>query len=118
MSEPVLKPVPSGTGLDRAGTGRYTALTRGNAGQGAGNPLPRAAVKQPDPERLVQQLNIVNREIGRDLRFQVDLDQGYAVIQVLDRETGELIRQIPPEKSSLSLKANGSLQIRLFDELI
>ena len=92
----------------------------GKTAPGDGKALPEQAVERPKPalEEMVRQLNIVNRTIGRDLRFQVDLDKGSAVIQVLDRETGELIRQIPPDKASPYIGANGALEIRLYDELV
>lgn len=44
--------------------------------------------------------NINNRvqNIQRDLSFSVDDDSGLTVIKVLDRQSGELIRQIPSEE--------------------
>jgi uncharacterized FlaG/YvyC family protein len=46
------------------------------------------------------------------------MESGRSVIQVLDRETGEVIRQIPPEKAELSVAGNGAVQLRLYDEKI
>ena len=120
MSEQALKPASSGTGSPgtSAATGTYRVITGGQASPESGNPLPQAAREKPDPARLAQELNAASRRIGRDLRFQVDLKLGYAVIQVLDRETGEIIRQIPQEKAAVSVSGNGNLQMRLFDELV
>lgn len=120
MSEQALKPASSGTGsaTGSAATGSFPVLTGGKTAPAAGNELPKVEVEKPDIDRLVQELNTVSRSIGRDLRFQVDLDRGIAVIQVLDSETGEIIRQIPKEDTNVVLSDNGSLQIRLFDEVV
>jgi flagellar protein FlaG len=76
--------------------------------------LPAAA--KPDLENLTAELNLASETIGRDLRFQVDMESGRSVIQVLDRETGEIIRQIPPEKAEVTLTSNGFVELRLYDE--
>lgn len=83
----------------------------------AGKPLPVETPK-PDLARVAEQLNISARSIGRDLRFEVNLESGRSVIQVLDRETGEIIRQIPPEKVTPYLKENGTLEVRLYDDVV
>ena len=77
-----------------------------------------AAKPEPDIEELARKLNVASRSIGRDLRFEVNMDSGHSVIQVLDRETGEVIRQIPPEKAQLYLSASGGVNLRLIDEQI
>ena len=120
MSEQALKPVSFGTGsaTASAATGRYPVLVGGKPGRATVKTLPEAAAQKPDPERIAQELNIASRSVGRDLRFQVDLDKGVAVIQVLDRVTGEVIRQIPQEKAALIFTGNGVMQIRLFDEMV
>lgn len=69
-------------------------------------------------EPVARELERMSRTIGRAPRFEVDLDGGQAVIQVLDRDTGENIRRIPREKLSPFLAANGALYFRLFDELV
>ena len=84
----------------------------GKSGAGAGKPLPQEVVK-PDLARIAEELNMSSRSIGRDLRFEVNLESGRSVIQVLDRETGEIIRQIPPEDVTPYLTAGGAIQLRL-----
>lgn len=120
MSEPALKPASSGNGsvTGAAATGTFPKLASGKAAPEVGKDLPTVAVESPDIESLVQELNTVSRNIGRDLRFQVDLDKGHAVLQVFDRETGELIRQIPQDKAEVALNANGTLSVRLIDAVI
>lgn len=52
----------------------------------ASHPAPTAA---PQP--------VVNG-LGLGLQFHVDKESGRSVIQVLDVESGEIVRQIPPEE--------------------
>ena len=120
MSEHARIPASSGNGSasSAAATGKFPALVTGKAAPETGNTLPIAAPEVPEIESLVQELNTVSRNIGRDLRFEIDLDKGHAVIQVLDRETGELIRQIPHENAEISLNRNGSISVRLIDAMI
>jgi len=80
-----------------------------------GNDVPAAKEKAPDMEELAKVLNLASQSIGRDLRFKVDMESGHSVIQVLDRDTGEVIRQIPPEKADLYTSGNGELQLRLIN---
>ena len=47
---------------------------------------------------LVESLNSKAANIARQLRFQFDNDANTSVIQVYNRETEELIRQIPSEE--------------------
>ena len=120
MSEPAFKAVPSGTSstTSTAETGSYPGLIGGNATPVAGKQLPKVVTEKPDMERLAEKLNIASRSISHNLHFKVDLDNGPAVLQVIDRETGEIIRQIPEEKAAVALNTNGSVGIRLFDDLV
>jgi flagellar protein FlaG len=57
--------------------------------------------KQQDAEALrakVEELNQNAQSVRRSLRFDVDDDTGITVITVRDRETDEVIRQIPSEE--------------------
>lgn len=119
MSEGIVRPI-SGTGeyqalvlparqATAAGSGKEDAVT--------GKALP-ATAEVPDLKKVAEQLNMRRQSIGRDLRFEVDLDAGRSVIQVLDRQTGEIIRQIPPEKVAPYVQENGSISMRLYDEVV
>jgi flagellar protein FlaG len=83
-----------------------------------GKEVPVKAAPKPDLEALARKLNVASRSIGRDLRFEVNMESGRSVIQVLDRETGEVIRQIPPEKTSLYQSGSGEVALRLYDEQV
>ncbi len=46
----------------------------------------------------VNQINEFVQSVQRDLLFSMDDDSGRTVIKVMDRSTGELVRQIPSEE--------------------
>ena len=102
-------------------TGKFQALQSVNSAENAagearstdGKGVPRAAM--PDLEKLTAKLNLASETIGRDLRFEIDVTSGSSVIQVLDRDTGEVIRQIPPDKAEVTLTQNGFVELKLFD---
>ena len=108
------------TGTTKALSNSLIGASRSASGKpssASGQSLPvRATRAQKQIEKIVQKLNAVSLNTARSLRFQVDLKSGKSVIQVIDSETGEIIRQIPPEKLSGYLQADGNLAIRLFDE--
>ena len=72
--------------------------------------------KVTDIEQAVTEINDYVQSVQRDLHFSVDEDSGLTVIRVRDKESGELIRQIP-EDIFLSLAQNlkDNQPIHLFD---
>ena len=120
MSEPVTRAIPAGNVSipvkQKTTAPAGAAAESGNNKPAAGSSLP--AIEPAELESLVEELNTTTQSIGRDLRFQVDLDSRKSVIQVLDRETGEVIRQIPPEKISTFISHNGGVSISLLDKLV
>ena len=48
-------------------------------------------------ERAVTEINDYVQSVQRDLQFFVDEDSGVTVVRVRDKETGDLIRQIPED---------------------
>jgi len=119
MSESATSTI-SGTGTFRIpalpAASEKTAAS-GKAMEAGGKELP-ALPDRKEMERVAEAMNKRSQNLGRDLRFEVDLDSGRSVIQVLDRETGEVIRQIPPEKVRPQLNENGALEVRLYDEVV
>ena len=119
MAEFDLRPVSSVTGSFtalRPPDGQ--AIPDGKPDPASGKNVPVVESSAPDLEALAAELNLASQSIGRDLRFEVDMENGQSVIQVLDRETGELIRQIPPEKTKIFLSGNGAVQLRLYDNRV
>ena len=91
------------------------ASTAGKPEAASGKNVPVAEKSAAEVEELARKLNVASQSIGRDLRFEVDMESGRSVIQVLDRDTGEVIRQIPPEKASLYVSESGAVALRLYD---
>jgi len=57
-----------------------------------------AAEEKPSLDDVVSDLNTLVRELHRELHFSVDQESGSTVIKVIDRETDEVVRQIPSEE--------------------
>ena len=87
----------------------------GKSSPAVGKEVPVGALDDSDLEALAEKLNVQSQSIGRDLRFRVDVTSGQSIIQVLDRDTGEIIREIPPEKAAIRLAVNGDVHLRLYD---
>ncbi len=68
-------------------TGKGGAVT--NASKPANNQI---------TDDVVNELNNAILGVRRELRFSIDEDSGRAVVQVLDSETGEMIRQLPSDE--------------------
>lgn len=63
--------------------------------------LPRAEPDHPMETKVkeaVGNLNDFVQKLTRTLQFSVDEESGRTVIKVVDSETNQLIRQIPPEE--------------------
>lgn len=79
----------------------------------AGNILPPNDAA--DVEQAVSQVNQFVQNLSRDLQFTVDEHSGRTIIKVLDSETKEVIRQIPPEellRIASHLSTDGSLLLK------
>ena len=87
-----------------------SASSKGAAGapsRETGKQLPVEQPEQPqvaqkaspamDLQDAVADMNDYIQSVQRDLHFAVDEDLDQTVIKVVDRDTGELIRQIPEE---------------------
>jgi len=120
MSSEDLRSVSSSTGTFRQLPSLVDSSlsTTGKEETTPGKKVPVAEKSGPEIEELARKLNVASKSIGRDLRFEVNMDSGRSVIQVLDRETGEVIRQIPPEKASLYHSKTGVVALRLYDEQV
>lgn len=58
-----------------------------------------AIVDSSNLEKAVDELNKHVLTVGRALRFSVDRESGHTIIKVMDRETEQIVRQIPPEEA-------------------
>jgi flagellar protein FlaG len=64
----------------------------------AAEEAPLLPVEQEKVEQAVEDINDHFQSMGRDLSFYVDEDSGRTIITVIDAETQEVVRQIPPEE--------------------
>ncbi len=80
-----------------------------------------APARQPaqDPQQVAQAVAVLNRAmaaLSREVEFTSDQQTGHTVVRVLDRETQELIRQIPSKEVLSITHALDRLQGLLFQQ--
>lgn len=106
MSSELLKPTSA---VPSARMPKFPDVTRNApAGHGEGSDqvqggevLPRAESEKPGESRVreaVGNLNDFVQKLSRTLQFSVDEESGRTIIKVVDSETKQVIRQIPPEE--------------------
>ena len=66
-------------------------------------------------QQAVTELNQNVQNLQRKLQFSIDHDSGQTIIKVMDSETDQLIRQIPPERLLELSKALEKTRGLLFD---
>ena len=94
----ISKDVPKSSVVPEVNTTQANAA-RQNAVVEDGKSLPPVEAK-PEKEELqeaVAQLNQHIQQIQRDLLFSVDDSSGRTIVQVVNSETDEVVRQIPSE---------------------
>jgi flagellar protein FlaG len=64
----------------------------------ADRPARSEPIELPELERLTESISQFVRSMNRDLTFSVHEASGQMVVQVLDGETKEVIKQIPSEE--------------------
>jgi flagellar protein FlaG len=75
-----------------------------------------AEAKKPSVEELmdaVDQANSFLQSASRGLQFRVDRDTHTTVVKVVDSESGEVVRQIPPERTLEVLKQLSEMENKL-----
>lgn len=75
-----------------------------------------ATTAQPSAEELKQAVDKANsflQSVQRGLQFRVDKDTNTTVVKVVDSESGEVVRQIPPERTLEMLKEMSEMQNKL-----
>lgn len=77
-----------------------------------GNDRPPVEVPAVDISRAISNLNQFLQDSQRDLMFRLDQASGRVVITILNPNTGEIVRQIPPDevlKAARNLREAGIL---------
>jgi len=119
MSENVVSSVSSGAAKAATPNDQPIIATsgKGEPRSGKTSPAQAATTHALNLDEVVEKLNVRSRSVGTTLRFRVDLVSGISVIQVLDRDTGELIRQIPPRQISALATGNADAELQILDDL-
>lgn len=84
------------SGLSENSTG--TQINTTVNGEQSAPPVPEVPVKPVDAQKAVEKLNQMMRSMKRDVSFSVDEGANATVIKIFKTETGELIKQFPPEE--------------------
>ena len=117
MSENVISTSRSGASqIGQSGKAAASVTNRAEAGNNrpvSGNTSPgrEASVRAQELDTLVEELNSRSRSIGRSIRFQVDPGASTPIIQVFDRDTGRLIRQIPADQAAVIASNRKSIDL-------
>lgn len=62
------------------------------------SPQTTVAENKMQPEELLQQIKAITEEGTHSVRFEKDNSVNELIVKIVDRETDEIIRQIPPEE--------------------
>jgi len=99
----------------REAGGKASPVSAENVSETSDSQRPKAAEKpEVNLDRAVASINDYVQSIQRDLHFSVDEELEKTVIKVVDRDSGELIRQIPEEvflELARKLKDDGELRL-------
>ena len=81
------------------GTAQVTSI-RAAQSSGSSQVVPPASstVSKEDVEEAVSQMKDFAQVMSRQLQFDVDDNSGRTVVRVVDRDSGEVIRQIPSDE--------------------
>lgn len=114
--------IPVGPAVDSAWaaqlvTGRAASVDGASAPKRVSEPVLGEA--EPTPGSLESAVEEINQSLGGQsvgVRFEVDADTDRVVIKVVDRESGDLIRQIPSEEVLRIAKLLGKVPGALMDQ--
>lgn len=99
LSGPPQPAVPSATAANVTGSPAQ-ALQGGTAAPAQAAAQEREpAGRRASSEELQRQLDEVMKDVQTSLRFRVDDDSNRVVVSIVDRESGDVIQQIPSEVS-------------------
>lgn len=78
-------------------------------------PTPQQQVQQkpaPTPQQLQQALQTINRKLASSTTLEFSLDKGtnQTVVKVMDKQSGEVIRQIPSDAALAIAESIGDFQ--------
>jgi flagellar protein FlaG len=91
-------PPPGGEPAQSAGVPPGAATAEPPSSPPAADPAPVPEVDSEQLAAAVEELVRSAQSLQRSLQFTVDESSGRTIITVVDKETQEIIRQIPPEE--------------------
>ena len=83
-------------------------LPGGKSEQTAGNS--EARVGEDSLSKTVDELNDYVQNLHREIQFSVDSESNQTIIKVIDANTGEVIRQLPPDEMMRLVKRLDELE--------
>ncbi|SDD89658.1 flagellar protein FlaG [Aquimonas voraii] len=110
LSAPV--PVPSAAAVAASDSPQAQAL-QAPPGKGEAGDRPRG---RDQAESLQRELDEVMKDVQTALRFRVDDDADQVVVSIVDRESGDVIQQIPSEVSLRIAKRMAELGSGMINE--
>ena len=81
----------------RAGACGAAAIAGDRSAPPDASAAPSAEESPTQLDAALQQVNDKLKVLGTDLHFGVDTDSGLTVVKVIDRDSGDVLRQIPSE---------------------
>jgi len=85
---------------------------------GKNRPAATFAARAAELDSLIDELNRASESIGRSIRFRMNPEATTPIIQVLDRDTGKIIRQIPADQGAVLASNLDNLSLQGIDDLV
>ncbi|MEJ2394638.1 MAG: flagellar protein FlaG [Candidatus Thiodiazotropha sp.] len=80
------------------GVAQVSSIKTANASASSQPAKPVSSVSAEDVKAAVEQMKDFAQVMSRQLQFDVDDDSGKTVVRVLDKDSGDIIRQIPSDE--------------------
>ncbi len=96
-SEPVRAPTERPRRSDQVDRAGELEVVRNTTPAPGTTPTP-VEKEAPELQAAVETVKAKVNDLQRQLQFTVDEDSGRTIITVIDRESGKIVRQIPPEE--------------------
>lgn len=84
--------------IPRKGVSEATSIRPGGDSGATQAALPASSISKGDMQAAVEQMKDYAQVMSRQLQFDVDEDSGKTVVRVVDKDSGDIIRQIPSDE--------------------
>ncbi len=125
MINEISRNLPGVTGAQPKGElGKITAMQESGLVKSASKEEPAAQqdTAKPAPvdekqlNEMVDELNGFAQSVQRQLEFSIDQDNGEVIVKVVDAETRDVVREIPPEEIREMRKRLSEISDKLFQK--